>query len=217
MSRTVGLAASLVCCAYANVLSIVLSVPAQAPMLVGSSFQVNYSVVVAEGDNITTLRFVPYFDGAQYGAEVGISRASSTSPNTFEGDAWLPLPWSAVPPQSLILAYQGAPGDGPTIGNPPPPDAILSNSVPLSVEPRNPSRPKLGDGTALLTVYFETWFTPLNFFWNSYEGGPHGAGVAEAIPSIGRYASVNLAAMRSQAAHFIQAGVDALVIDWTNK
>jgi hypothetical protein len=62
-----------------------------------------------------------------------------------------------------------------------------------------------------MTVYFETWFTPLNWYWQG------GADIAEAIPSIGRYASVNLVAMRSQAAHFIQAGVDALVIDWTNK
>ena len=42
---------------------------------------------------------------------------------------------------------------------------------------------------------------------------PPGAGVAEAIPSIGRYASVSLDAMRTQAAQFVQAGVDALVVD----
>jgi hypothetical protein len=86
------------------------------------------------------------------------------------------------------------------------------------VAPRVPARgvPALGPDDPMLTVYFETWFTPLNFYWQSYSGGPRGAGVAEAIPSVGRYASVSLDAMRTQAAQFVQASIDALVVDWTN-
>lgn len=181
--------------------------------MAGASFLVNYVVVVSPGDNVTDLRLVPYFDGEQFGAEVGLFRSSASPANgTYAGEAWIPMPWAAVPPQSLILASQGPPGNGPTIGNAPPAGSLLSNSVPLTVTPRTPTRPKLGAGASLLTVFFETWFTPLNFFWS-----PDGAGLAEAIPLIGRYASVDLTAMRTQAAHFVQAGVDALVIDWTNK
>jgi hypothetical protein len=205
--------------AAAALLSISLSLPAQAPQRAGASVRVAFVGALTPGDaaNASAARLVPYFDGAQYGAEVGFSSFDAAS-STARGEAVVPLSWAAAPAASLQLAFQGPPGDGPTLGRAPPAGALLSNAVALSVAPRVPTRgvPALGPGDAMLTVYFETWFTPLNFYWQSYSGGPPGAGVAEAIPSIGRYASVSLDAMRTQAAQFVQAGVDALVVDWTN-
>lgn len=118
---------------------------------------------------------------------------------------------------SLTLAYVGDPVDGATLGNAAPAGAILSDPVTIVVTPRVPHRPHApAPGDTLLTVYWEAWFTPVNYNWQSWWGGPHGAGLAEAIPAIGRYYSFDLQCLRTQAAQLTQAGVDALVVDWTN-
>jgi hypothetical protein len=196
-----------------SAIEISLSSP-QAELVAGASIRVSFSAQLTDAANASAARLVPYFDGAQFGAEVGFSAFTG---GVASGSAFVPLSWSAVPARSLQLAFvPGWPFDGPTMGSAPPAGAVLSNTLALAVVPRKPARPTLGAGAAQLTVYFETWFTPYNFYWQSYNGGPYGAGMAEAIPSIGRYASVSLEGIRHQAAQFVQAGVDALVVDWTN-
>ena len=201
----------------ASLVSISMAVPEQGALLAGQSLRITYSGVLTAGDaaNLTRARLVPFLDGAQYGAEVGFTGLDGSGQPL--GEAYIPLPWSAATSHSLALAFVGEPVDGPTMGTPVPAGALVSNAVVISVAPRAPRRPHApAAGEALLTLYWEPWFTPNNFYWQSYAGGPHDAGLAEAIPAIGRYASVNLQGLRTQAAQFVQAGVDALVVDWTN-
>lgn len=211
------LACLLAHCAGASspVSSIALSLASPlADVVAGASIRVSFSAQLTDAANASAARLVPYYDGAQFGAEVGFS---SFLGGVASGSAYVPLSWATAATRSLQLAYvPGWPAEGPTMGAPPPAGAVLSNAIVLAVAPRVPTRPALGAGDAKLTLYFETWFTPLNFYWQSYSGGPRGAGVAEAIPAIGRYASVSLEGIRHQAAQFVQAGVDALVVDWTN-
>jgi hypothetical protein len=196
--------------------SITLSVKSsESELISGASILISYSATVLDDSNATSVRLVPYFNNLQYGAEVGFT--SFTSGQLF-GEAYIPLSWSKHSERTLVLAFiEGWPFSGPTVGDSLPQNAVISNSISLSIKTRIPSRPPhLEQNSALLTLYFETWFTPLNFYWQSYAGGPQGAGMAEAIPVIGRYASVNLDAIRTQAAQFVLAGVDVIVIDWTN-
>ena len=199
----------------ADILSIALTVLPGA-QLAGAPLHVSYIATFSPGDNANlSSHLVPYFDGAQYGAEVGFFSASGS---TASGNAWLAVPWSLVPPTSVQLAAQGPFADGPSMGTNPPTGAVLSNAATLTVQPRAPVRPHTpAPNETLFSLAWEPWFTPLNFFWQATGGGPHGAGLAEAIPSIGRYASVNLMSLRAHAAQFIQAGVDVLLVDWTNQ
>jgi hypothetical protein len=95
----------------ADVLSITLALPAQPPLLSGASIRVSFTAVLSPGDiaNATAARLVPYFDGAQYGAEIGFSTFNGT---TSTGDAFVPLPPAFAP---------GRPADdGPCHPAPPP-------------------------------------------------------------------------------------------------
>jgi hypothetical protein len=203
-------------CSSINSINISL-LSSQSALQSGASIEISYIASVIDDFNITSLRLVPYWNGKQYGAEVGFF-SYSNSTRQLTGKAFVPISWSFESSRQVIqLAYiPDWPSNGPTMGLFTPSNAILSNELLLDITLRNPKRQVLGSNPALMTVYFETWFTPLNFFWQSYAGGPNGAGMAEAIPSIGRYASVSIDAIRTQAAQFVQIGIDALVIDWTN-
>ena len=219
LSRAALLALSLLAApSRASLVSISVAVPEQGALLAGQSLRITYSGVLTAGDaaNLTRARLVPFLDGAQYGAEVGFTGLDGSGQP--RGEAYIPLPWwSAAANHTLALAFVGDPVDGFTMGTPVPAGAIVSDSVPLSAAPRAPRRPHApAAGETLLTLYFEAWFTPVNFDWQSWYGGPHGAGLAEAIPTIGRYATFDTQCLRTQAAQFVQAGVDALVVDWTN-
>jgi hypothetical protein len=196
--------------------SLITSVPPQGPLFSGQSIRVSYSGAVTAGDaaNLTHARLVPFLDGAQYGAEVGFTGVDAQGQPV--GEAFIPLPWwSTSANHSLVLAYVGDPVNGATLGLAIPTGALVSAAVEFQVTPRVPRRPHSSSGL-LLTMYFETWYTPVNFWWQNWWQGPSGAGLAEAIPAIGRYASYDPTALRAQAAQLIQAGVDALVVDWTN-
>ena len=198
-----------------SLISLTLSVPPQGPLLAGQSIRVSYSGLVTAGDaaNLTRARLVPFLDGAQYSAEVGFAGVDAGGQPL--GEAFIALPWGAATSHSLVLAYVGAPVNGATLGLAIPAGALVSNAVALDVTPRLPQRPRSSSGL-VVTMYFEMWFTPVNYWWQNWWEGPSGAGLAEAIPAIGRYASYDPTALRTQAAQLIQAGVDALVVDWTN-
>ena len=207
----------LLALAAASIVTISVDVPEQGAILAGMSIRITYTAVLTAGDaaNLTHARLVPFLDGAQYGAEVGFTGVDGNGQPL--GEAYIPLPWSTATSHALVLAYVGDPVDGATMGNAPPTGALLSNAVDFDVAPRVPQRPHvLSPGDTQLNVYWEAWFTPVNYNWQSWYGGPHGAGMAEAIPAIGRYYSFDLECLRTQAAQFTQAGVDAIVVDWTN-
>jgi hypothetical protein len=184
-------------------------------VLAGQSLRVTYGAVLTSGDvaNLTLARLVPFFDGAQYGAEVGFTGIDARGQP--HGEAFIALPWGTATSHALVLAFVGAPVDGATLGHAIPAGALVSPAAVFGVSPRVPARPR-SSGNVLLTMYVEMWFTPVNFWWQAWWQGPSGAGLAEAIPAIGRYASYDPTCLRTQAAQFIQAGVDALVVDWTN-
>ena len=186
------------------------------PLATGQTIHVAYNLTASPGDaaNLTRALLTPYIDGAQYGAEVGLLWCDAAS-GAAGGTAFLPLPWSAAAAlHTLQLAAQGAAQGGATMGAAPPAGALLSNALALPVALRAPARPTRAPapGEPLLTMYLETWFSPLNSYWQGAGGG----GLAEAIPAIGRYASVDVASIRAQAAAFVQGGIDAVVVDWTN-
>lgn len=184
--------------------------PVTSPsLLAGSSFLVSYSFTANDTTSLIHGRLYPYVDGVQYGAEVGPLSTDSVT-NTSKGSGYLVLPWGAATSRTLQLASHDAPTTF-TMGMPPPAGSLLSNTVTLAVTPRAPVRahhPTPGKDTQV-TLYTETWFTPTNTNWSPGDS-------IEAIPMLGRYASVSLDSIRAQAAHMILAGVDINVVDWTN-
>lgn len=200
-----------------GITSLTLEVPPQGTLLAGASLRIIFNATyTGAAANVTTERLVPYFDGAQYGAEVGFASFDAAS-GVARGEAWIPLSWSTAASRRLTLSAQGPASAGPSIGLPPPAGALLSNVATIAVTPRAPQRPHaLQPGDPLLSLAWEPWFTPLNSYWGTAPGGPPGAGIAEAIPTVGRYASVGLEVLRTHAAQFVQAGVDVLLVDWTN-
>jgi hypothetical protein len=207
----------------AAITSISLSVTASYPSLptspltvpAGAVLRVDYNATLTSGDvgNATLGLLYPYFNGGQFGSEVGFF---FTSPDATQsgGHAFIPTSpgWSgSVTLQLAALPLGGLSGF--TTGAPPPTGAVLSNPVTFTVQPAVPARslPHL-PSQPYLTMYFETWFTPLNFNW----GGPDGQGSGEGIPIIGRYPSVALDSIRTQAMWFIEMNVDVVVVDWTN-
>ena len=193
---------------FSTITSITLS-PLPAPLLAGSSIQINFTFVATDAFNLTQGRLFPYLDGLQFGAEVGPLGVAPGVPALAWGSAFIPLPWGPATSRMLQLAAHAPPRTF-TMGAPPPPGSLLSNAVPLTLTPRAPARPSPRvPGAPLLTMYMETWFTPLNTNWSPGDS-------VEALPHLGRYASVSLDAIRSQAAQLTQAGVDVIIEDWTN-
>jgi len=62
------------------------------------------------------------------------------------------------------------------------------------------------DPEHLVGMEWESWFTPLNARWDT----------AEAIPVLGRYDSFNADVIRQHALWMTEAGVDFLLVDWSN-
>ncbi len=200
----------------ASLLSITVTTP-NATVLAGSTLRIDYTVDATDSVNCSSsLRLYPYYSSSQFGAEVGLlSCPSSGQGGGGAGHAYLPVPWGISGAVPFVLAWHAAP-TGPTVGREWPAGALTSAPLVLTVVPRAPARPfpvpalAAVNSTSLFSLYIETWFTPLNFFW---QGGP---GLAEAIPLAGRYASVDLPAIVHHAATFVQAAVDVVVVDWTN-
>lgn len=193
--------------------SIVLATTVQGPVDAGTTLFINYTVTANDNYNLSsTVRFFPYINGIAYGAEVGL--LTSVSSTVSSGHTFIPLPWSlnvsSTTQVPLQLYYQSTPTTY-TVGRPPPSNALSSNTVYITIQPRIPIRPNTASSVfPHIGMYFETWFTPLNFNWYN------GTGSAEAIPIIGRYASVDLLSISQQAAWFIQTGIEYVVVDWTN-
>lgn len=64
----------------------------------------------------------------------------------------------------------------------------------------------MNDTSHLVGIEWEPWFTPLNNFYQ----------VTEAIPLIGQYDSFNDDVITQHAIWMVQAGIDYIMVDWTN-
>lgn len=97
----------------------------------------------------------------------------------------------------------------PVLGQPQPDSIALAASQPatFSVVPLSGSRLRTSSSGPQVGMYWEPWFTPLNF-----GGWP----VAEAIPVTGTYESSQPLMARVHALWMMRAGVHAVGIDWTN-
>jgi len=62
----------------------------------------------------------------------------------------------------------------------------------------------------LVGLDWEPWFTPHNFNWNG------GTMTSEAIPSVGRYTSIDILPMLQHLAWIEAASIDFLFVDWSN-
>ncbi|MGC8669364.1 MAG: hypothetical protein ACP5VE_14755 [Chthonomonadales bacterium] len=105
-------------------------------------------------------------------------------------------------------SIQGWPGIAPAndfpVGLPMPRDAVCSNPVIVRVLPRRIVHHT--DPNHLVGMEWEPWFTPLNVRWDT----------AEAVPVLGNYSSYDRRVIRQHALWMIEAGVDFLLVDWTN-
>ena len=78
-----------------------------------------------------------------------------------------------------------------------PPVRVAVQPVHLQVHP---------DPRHMVGMEYEPWFTPRNMTWQT----------AEAIPLLGRYSSTEAAVLRQHALWLDRAGIDFLLIDWSN-
>lgn len=109
------------------------------------------------------------------------------------------------------LDWPGLTADGPfAVGKPLPtgdavrPGAILSNILKVTVTPRTIEMPI--DAGHLVGIEWEPWFTPLNIRWQTAQGQP----------VVGYYDSYNRDVIRQHCIWMAEAGINFLVVDWTN-
>ncbi|HZT42531.1 MAG TPA: hypothetical protein VFA07_10075 [Chthonomonadaceae bacterium] len=148
---------------------------------------------------VSGVQLWPYLNGKQWGA-------SETTDRTGRAIFFLPLPY---PGTARIEAIIGPSGSGQKetfpVGSPQPKDGIRSNEVQVRVKSRTIRR-VIRDPEHLVGVEWEPWFTPLNAHWDT----------AEAIPVLGRYNSFNADVIRQHALWMTEAGIDFLLVDWSN-
>lgn len=156
--------------------------------------------------------FWPFVNGSQWGAFVtcavthGANECSLSLPLPYVGDAAIQL---VVLKEGRNWCQSGAcvyPS-----GTPLPTSSVVnaSNVVTVSVQPRSIVRPALPAGHSACLDY-ESWFTPHNFqAWLPRPG-------ASGIPLVGMYNSSNVHVMRQHLIWFADAGVDCLLLDWSN-
>jgi len=103
---------------------------------------------------------------------------------------------------------EGWPGLSPQndfpVGTPLPQGASTSN--PLSIRVHRRTINNVRDPEHLVGMEWEPWFTPRNARWDT----------AEAVPLVGNYDSFNTDAIRQHALWMTEAGVNFLLVDWSN-
>ena len=155
-------------------------------------------------------------------------RTFSGSQTVYTNGAWEafsepPAGWPSQPGAGRALAlrviapagggtWMGRPGVGGSglglnplaVGQAVPSGWVASAQATVQVAPATiavPSHPR-----HLVGIEYEPWFTPLNFQWQQ----------AEAIPLLGRYVSTDSAVLRQHALWLDRAGINFLLIDWSN-
>lgn len=134
----VAAATAALACVRADVYGLELNTPGSpaTPIAAGSIVQLGWLALLDSDDtyNATRLFVYPYVNGGQWGAEslvLGSIDCPSGSPAGFQcfwGLFMLPLPVDATGTVTATIAVHGTP-TGPTVGQPPPPGAIISNAV----------------------------------------------------------------------------------------
>ncbi len=106
---------------------------------------------------------------------------------------------------STIVGWPGmSPKQRFPVGGPLPKQAYLSNAINVRVN-RSIIRVKV-DPSHRVGIEYEPWFTPLNADWRT----------AESEPLIGYYDSYNRNVIRQHCLWLDRAGIDFLLIDWSN-
>eukprot|EP01088_Endostelium_zonatum_P009712 TRINITY_DN23018_c0_g1_i1.p1 TRINITY_DN23018_c0_g1~~TRINITY_DN23018_c0_g1_i1.p1 ORF type:complete len:591 (-),score=112.18 TRINITY_DN23018_c0_g1_i1:2-1774(-) len=83
----------------------------------------------------------------------------------------------------------------------------LSNNLIITVQERSIVNPtNLWNDHRQIGMEFETWFGNLNWNWD----------LAEAVPIVGQYDSWNVDVIKQHAIWLTMAGVDFVMVDWTN-
>ncbi len=95
------------------------------------------------------------------------------------------------------------PGNQFPVGQPPPAQVVISNTVSIRVvAPKFTVPPRRRH---LVGMIYEPWFTPENATWIR----------PEAIPLVGKYPSANPMVIRQHALWFDKMGINYVLIDWT--
>eukprot|EP00698_Gefionella_okellyi_P022250 TRINITY_DN7349_c0_g1_i1.p1 TRINITY_DN7349_c0_g1~~TRINITY_DN7349_c0_g1_i1.p1 ORF type:complete len:577 (-),score=127.90 TRINITY_DN7349_c0_g1_i1:63-1769(-) len=146
------------------------------------------------GDTGSSLLF-PFVNGKQWGAPVLAGQQLQ-----------IPFAPSAVGIARVFVAYLPTPLTAPFyVGQAVPSDAVISNEVSIAVA--DVQWPKAQpDVNHLVGMEWEPWFTAHNM----------GFQTAEAIPLVGQYDSFNVDVIQLHALWMVTAGVDFLLVDWTN-
>lgn len=161
--------------AAAGVVSLTLSCTAGCSGTAAAGSSVWLTWTATTNDSSYAFWVFPYVNGGQWGAEAAPLAASG---NTVSGTFALPLPVAVSGAVALSVAVHPIP-QGPSIGLPPPGGAVVSNSVTVTVASLAPGvnrRVAGGAGSPTVGLYFESWFTPLNFYWQGGVSGGRGAG-----------------------------------------
>ncbi len=143
--------------------------------------------------------FWPFVRGLQWGAYV-------TCHSPCRGASLiLPLPEDGS--SDIVVAILKQPLPGPfTVGQALPNNtAALSNSIEVQVQVRAREH-RRADPPMLVGMEWEPWFTRTNDIWT----------LAEAVPLVGLYDSFNPLVVLQHAYWMVDAGVDFIVVDWTN-
>jgi hypothetical protein len=90
------------------------------------------------------------------------------------------------------------------VGRAMPESAARSNTLRIRVKPR--TFPARHNGEHLVGMEWNVWFTPRNNRWDT----------AQAVPVLGNYDSFNQDVVRQHCLWMTEAGVDFLVVDWSN-
>jgi hypothetical protein len=159
---------------------------------------------------LDTTVFWPFVRSLQWGAYV-----TCHAPCT---NASLLLPLPLTDDNDIVVVVLQTPFSTPfPVGQPlPNVTALSSNIVRVNVLPRSKhdahhdthhthSKDRVDD-TFLVGMEWEPWFTAHNWVWNLHE----------AVPLVGLYDSFNEAVLLQHVYWMVDAGVDFLVVDWTN-
>lgn len=212
-------AAAAAACAAAQISAINVWSSTSSALAAGAVL-LQYNFTAADTYNLTRGVLFPYisFESAssgfvQFGSELG--PLQQVANDVAAGQGWLQLP-ASWPSTTLYIALAAhtIPEQFST-GLPPPASAVFSNVLHFSFTARAPAdvrlrRPQRSANSTVIAMEFEPWFTPLN--WQYYGG----TGLAEAISVFGRYSSVDALTSATQAFLLAAAGMDSVMIDWTN-
>lgn len=186
-----------------------------APIAVGLNVRVTIATPAPLANTAAPTVYWPFVNGTQWGAFVTCAASSTANCSLL-----LPLPLAGVMTVQLAVMSAGrqwcsskAEGCFFPVGTPLPTAGVLalSNALSVPVAARQIVPPP-GANASAACIDWEPWFTENNLGgapWLSRPG-------AEGVPLVGLYSSFNALVVRMHALWLIEAGINCILVDWSN-